>query len=313
MLRYFLKRVAVLIPVVLIVSLFSFGLLYMAPSDPITMKYAKRGEMPPAEVIAQEKAALGLDKGFIQQYSNWLSKALQGDWGSSYDTNQPVAEIMKTKLPNTIVLTFSAVLIMLVFAYPLGILAAVYRNKWIDYAIRLFSFWGTAMPTFWLGLLLMYWIGVRLRLLPVMGSGDFKHLILPAVSLAIWLIALYCRRIRSGIVAEINKDYVTGLKARGYSNSRIYLRHIIPNASISILVMLGLSIGDLLGGSMVVEVIFGWQGIGSVALEAVAYRDYVVLQAYVVWMAIIYTFVNLAADMLVCLINPKVRLTEKAV
>ena len=295
MLRYFFRRVIALVPVVFIVSVFSFALLYMAPSDPITMKYAKRGEMPPAEVIAQEKAALGLDKGFVQQYSNWLTKALRGDWGSSYDTNQQVAEIMKSKLPNTVLLTFSAVLIMLVFAYPLGILAAVYRNRWIDYAIRLFSFWGTAMPTFWLGLLLMYWMGVRLRLLPVMGSGDFKHLILPATSLAIWLIALYCRRIRSGIVAEINKDYVTGF------------------ASISILVMLGLSIGDLLGGSMVVEVIFGWQGIGSVALEAVAYRDYVVLQAYVVWMAIIYTFVNLAADMLVCLINPKVRLTEKAV
>ena len=313
MLRYFFKRIAVLIPVVLIVSLFSFGLLYMAPSDPITMKYAKRGEMPSAEVIAQEKAALGLDKGFVEQYTNWLAKALQGDWGSSYNTNQPVAEIMKTRLPNTIVLTFSAVCIMLVFAYPLGILAALYRNRWIDYAIRLFSFWGTAMPTFWLGLLLMYWMGVRLRLLPVMGSGDFKHLILPAVSLAVWLTALYCRRIRSGIVAEINKDYVTGLKARGFSNLRILLRHIIPNASIGILVMLGLSIGDLLGGSMVVEVIFGWQGIGSAALEAVAYRDYTVLQGYVVWMAIIYTFVNLAADMLVCWINPKVRLAEKAV
>lgn len=313
MFRYFLKRVAVLIPVVLIVSIFSFGLLYMAPSDPITMKYAKRGEMPPAEVIAQEKAALGLDKGFVEQYSAWLSKALKGDWGSSYNTNQPVAEIMRTKLPNTIVLTFSAVCIMLIFAYPLGILSAVYRNKWVDYAIRLFSFWGTAMPTFWLGLLLMYWFGVRLRLLPVMGSGDVKHLILPAVSLAVWLTALYCRRIRSGIVAEINKDYVTGLKARGYSDLRIMLRHVIPNASISILVMLGLSIGDLLGGSMIVEVIFGWQGIGSVALEAVAYRDYTILQAYVVWMAIIYTLVNLAADMLVCLINPKVRLAEKAV
>ncbi len=313
MFRYFLKRVAVLIPVVLIVSIFSFGLLYMAPSDPITMKYAKRGEMPPAEVIAQEKAALGLDKGFVEQYSAWLSKALKGDWGSSYNTNQPVAEIMRTKLPNTIVLTFSAVCIMLIFAYPLGILAAVYRNRWGDYAIRLFSFWGTAMPTFWMGLLLMYWFGVRLRLLPVMGSGDVKHLILPAVSLAVWLTALYCRRIRSGIVAEINKDYVTGLKARGYSDLRIMLRHVIPNASISILVMLGLSIGDLLGGSMIVEVIFGWQGIGSVALEAVAYRDYTVLQAYVVWMAIIYTLVNLAADMLVCLINPKVRLAEKAV
>ena len=313
MFRYFLKRVAVLIPVVLIVSIFSFGLLYMAPSDPITMKYAKRGEMPPAEVIAQEKAALGLDKGFVEQYSAWLFKALMGDWGSSYNTNQPVAEIMRTKLPNTIVLTFSAVCIMLIFAYPLGILSAVYRNKWVDYAIRLFSFWGTAMPTFWLGLLLMYWFGVRLRLLPVMGSGDVKHLILPAVSLAVWLTALYCRRIRSGIVAEINKDYVTGLKARGYSDLRIMIRHVIPNASISILVMLGLSIGDLLGGSMIVEVIFGWQGIGSVALEAVAYRDYTVLQAYVVWMAIIYTLVNLAADMLVCLINPKVRLAEKAV
>lgn len=264
------------------------------------------------DVIAAEKAALGLDKGVAEQYSEWLQKVLAGDWGFSYNSRQPVADIMSRRLPNTVMLTFSAVLIMLVVAYPLGIAAAVYRGRAADYLIRLFSFWGTAMPTFWLGLILMYIFGVKLRFLPVMGSGDFRHLIMPAVSLGVWLTALYCRRIRSGIVAEMNKDYVVSLRARGFSDLRIMLRHILPNASIGVLVMLGLSIGDLLGGSMVVEVIFGWQGIGGVALDAVSNRDYPVLQAYVVWMAIIYSLVNLAADFLVCLINPRVRLAEKA-
>lgn len=312
MMRYFFRRLAFLLPVVFVVSVLSFALLHLAPSDPVTLKYSRRGGMVSSEVIAAEKAALGLDKGVAEQYSEWLQKVLAGDWGFSYNSRQPVADIMSRRLPNTVMLTFSAVLIMLVVAYPLGIAAAVYRGRAADYLIRLFSFWGTAMPTFWLGLILMYIFGVKLRFLPVMGSGDFRHLIMPAVSLGVWLTALYCRRIRSGIVAEMNKDYVVSLRARGFSDLRIMLRHILPNASIGVLVMLGLSIGDLLGGSMVVEVIFGWQGIGGVALDAVSNRDYPVLQAYVVWMAIIYSLVNLAADFLVCLINPRVRLAEKA-
>ena len=312
MMRYFFRRLAFLLPVVFVVSVLSFALLHLAPSDPVTLKYSRRGGMVSPEVIAAEKAALGLDKGVAEQYSEWLQKVLAGDWGFSYNSRQPVADIMSRRLPNTVMLTFSAVLIMLVVAYPLGIAAAVYRGRAADYLIRLFSFWGTAMPTFWLGLILMYIFGVKLRFLPVMGSGDFRHLIMPAVSLGVWLTALYCRRIRSGIVAEMNKDYVVSLRARGFSDLRIMLRHILPNASIGVLVMLRLSIGDLLGGSMVVEVIFGWQGIGGVALDAVSNRDYPVLQAYVVWMAIIYSLVNLAADFLVCLINPRVRLAEKA-
>ena len=312
MLRYFFRRLAFLVPVVLIVSVLSFGLLHLAPSDPVTLKYARRGGMVSQEVITAEKAELGLDRSFAEQYGTWLAHALQGDWGFSYNNRHGVAETMRQRLPNTVLLTLSAVALMLVVAYPLGIAAALAKNRWPDYLIRLFSFWGTAMPTFWLGLLLMYFCGVRLRILPVMGSGDLEHLVLPAVSLAVWLIALYCRRIRSGIVAELNKDYVTSLKARGFSDLRILLRHILPNASIGVMVMLGLSVGDLLGGSMVVEVIFGWQGIGGVALDAVSNRDYPVLQAYVVWMAIIYSLVNLAVDMVICWMNPKVRLAEKA-
>lgn len=312
MLSYAARRLAFLVPVVFLVSMLSFFLLHLAPSDPVTMKYVRLGTTASQETIVAEKRELGLDRSIPAQYGTWLFSAMQGDFGKSYNNHQSVAGIMAKRLPNTIALALGALFLTIFIALPLAMAAVLHQNTALDYGLRLFSFWGTSMPTFWLGLLLMYAFGVRLRLLPVMGSGDFSHFILPCITLSVWLIALYVRRFRSGLLLELSKAYGKSLAMRGYGRGRILLRHILPNAAAPILVLLGLSIGDLLGGTIVVEIIFGWQGIGSIALEAVQNRDYPVLQAYVLWMALAYGLANLAADLLASRIDPRLRRTERA-
>ena len=309
--KYVIGRLLFLIPIMLILSFFVFALTYMSPLDPVTLKYQRMGEIPDQTLIDQEKEEMGLNDPFLVQYGRWLGKALQGDLGNSYRTNKPVWETMAERIPNTLMLTGATLLLTVLLAVPLGVLSAVYQNRFVDYLLRLISFFGVSMPSFWVGFLLMYLFGVKLKLLPVMGSGDFKHLILPSVTLAFWMVSLYVRRVRGSMLEEMNKDYLNGGLARGLPKWQIIFRQILPNSLLSVITMFGMSIGGLMGGATIVETIFEWKGVGKMAVDAIALKDFPVIQCYILWMAIIYVLINLIVDLLYRFLDPRIRLEGK--
>ena len=188
--KYVIGRLLFLIPIMLILSFFVFALTYMSPLDPVTLKYQRIGEIPDQALIEQEKEAMGLNDPFLVQYGRWLGKALHGDLGESYKTGKPVWKTMTERIPNTLKLTGATLLLTVLLAVPLGVVSAVNQNRFVDYLIRFISFFGVSMPSFWVGFMLMYVFGVKLKLLPVMGSGDFKHIILPSLALAFWMVSL---------------------------------------------------------------------------------------------------------------------------
>ncbi|MBQ6603354.1 MAG: ABC transporter permease [Eubacterium sp.] len=306
--KYLIRRLLFLIPIMLVLSFFVFALTYLSPSDPVTLKYARMGATPDKEMVERTKEEMGLNDPFIVQYGRWLGRVLHGDLGESYKYGTSVWQALTERIPNTLMLAGATILLTVLIAVPLGILCAVYQNKFIDYLLRLISFFGVSMPSFWVGFLLMYLFGVKLKLLPVMGSGNFRSLILPSLTLAFWMVSLYVRRVRGSMLEEMNKDYLTGGLARGLPKRQIILRQILPNSLLSVVTMFGMSIGNLMGGATVVETIFEWQGVGKMAIDAISVKDFPVIQGYILWMAMIYVLVNLGVDLLYHVLDPRVRL-----
>ena len=292
----------------LVVSFLTFFITSILPSDPVTMKYESMNQQVSKEVIEKEKEALGLNKSFTERYANWLFAALKGDFGTSVKYSVPVTQKLGQAIPNTVSLVFVAIILTVIFALLLGILSAVWHNTIADNIIRFISFIGISMPSFWLGLLLIYWFSIRLKILPTSGMGEAKHMILPSVTLAVWSTSAYIRRIRAGLLEEMKKNYVTGLLSRGVSYKRIIWNHVLPNSLIGVLTMFAMTVGGMLGGTIVVENIFAWQGVGKLAMEAISNRDYPIIQAYVVWMALIYVGINFLVDILNRLIDPRMRI-----
>ena len=280
----------------------------MAPGDPVRAMYSSSGIMPSEEVLNQTREAMGLNKPFLVQYFDWLTSCLQGDFGTSYSSGKPVLGILMDRLIPTLKLAFLSLIIMLVIAVPSGIIAAIKQNKFADYLIRGITFLGISMPNFWVGLLLLYVVALKLNLLPVISiGGGFKTMILPAVTLAFAMAAKYTRQVRTAVLEELNKDYVIGAKARGLSDGKILLRHVFPNSLLPLITLLGLSLGSLLGGTAVVEVIFSYPGLGNLAVTSITAYDYPIIQAYVLWIALIYMIINLIVDLSYTLVDPKVR------
>lgn len=266
------------------------------------------GVTPSDELVRQVRSELGLDQPFLVRYGTWLAQVVTGDFGTSYKYGRPVLDVLMARLPATLWLTGSAMLLVILISFPLGILAAVHQNRLLDAVIRLFSFAGLSMPGFWLGMLLMLVFGVQLKLLPVMGSSGWTSLILPAVTLAIPLIAQYSRQIRVVLLEETSQNYVVGARARGVKESIIMWRHILPNAMLPIVTLLGMTTGALLGGAAIVESLFVWPGVGQMAVDAIFTRDYPLIQGYVMWMAIIYVTLNLLVDLWTHLRDPRIQL-----
>lgn len=308
MTKYIINRFIQLIFIMLVVSFLTFFITSILPSDPVTMKYESMNQQVSKEVIEKEKEALGLNKSFTERYANWLFAALKGDFGTSVKYSVPVTQKLGQAIPNTVSLVFVAIILTVIFALLLGILSAVWHNTIADNIIRFISFIGISMPSFWLGLLLIYWFSIRLKLLPTSGMGEAKHMILPSVTLAVWSTSAYIRRIRAGLLEEMKKNYVTGLLSRGVSYKRIIWNHVLPNSLIGVLTMFAMTVGGMLGGTIVVENIFAWQGVGKLAMEAISNRDYPIIQAYVVWMALIYVGINFLVDILNRLIDPRMRI-----
>lgn len=307
--KYVFKRLIQLIPIILGITFMSFALMQTASGDVIDAMYENAGSTASQKVLDEKRAELGLDKPFIEQYGNWLCSMLKGDMGTSFVSGKRVFETFTSRLPASICLAVTSILLTVSISLPLGILAAVKQNRFIDYFIRFLSFIGNSMPGFFVSLLLIYFFSVKLKWLPVMGnSANFKGIILPTLTLGIAMSSKYTRQVRAIVLEELNKDYVVGLRARGVRENVILYRSVLKVSMLTIVTLLALSIGSLLGGTAIVESIFMWDGVGKLAVDSITMRDYPMIQAYVVWMSIIYVVVNLVTDLLYTYMNPRIRI-----
>lgn len=306
--KYVIRRFLQLIPVLIGITFLSFAMMRIAGSDAITEMYADKGAVS-QEIIDAKRAELGLDRPFIEQYFSWLGGMVTGDMGTSYVSGRDVFSTFVSKLPATLLLTALSIIVTIIISIPLGVLAAVRHDRITDYLLRFLSFIGNSLPNFFVALLLMEILAIKLGWLPVISSGlAVKSAIMPTLTLAIAMSAKYMRQVRATVLEELNKDYVTGAKARGVRNSVILWKSVIKSSMLTIITLLALSIGSLLGGTAIIESIFMWDGVGKLAVDAITMRDYPLIQAYVVWMAIIYVLVNLITDLLYHALDPRIRL-----
>ena len=306
--KYILKRFLQLIPVLLGITFLSFAMMRVAGSDAITELYGDKGAVA-QEVIDAKRAELGLDQPFLTQYFAWLGGLLTGDMGVSYVSGRNVFDTFVSKLPATLLLTALSIVATVLISIPLGVLAAVRHDKFTDYFLRFFSFVGNALPNFFVALLLMQVFSIHWKLFPVISSGTtLQSAVLPTLTLAVAMSAKYMRQVRATVLEELNKDYVTGAKARGIRGRVVLWKSVLKSSMLTIITLLALSIGSLLGGTAIIESIFMWDGVGKLAVDAITMRDYPLIQAYVVWMAIIYVMVNLITDLLYHELDPRIRL-----
>ena len=307
--NYALKRLLQLIPILLAITFLSYGMMRIAGSDVVEQKMENTSGTVSQEMIDNARAELGLDKPFVVQYFTWLGNLLRGDMGTSYVSNKPVFSTFVSKLPATRLLTAVSILLTVLISIPLGIWSAVKQNTATDYVIRTASFIGNSLPNFFVSLLLMYLFAIRLGWFPVISGGvSLQSVALPALTLAIAMSAKYLRQVRATVLDELSKDYVLGARARGVKFSTTLIKSVMKASLVTIITLLTLSIGSLLGGTAIVESIFMWDGVGKLAVDAINMRDYPIIQAYVMWMAIIYVVVNLITDLSYHFLDPRIRL-----
>ena len=306
--KYVLHRFLQLIPVLIGITFLSFAMMRLAGSDAIIELYGDKGAVS-QEIIDAKRAELGLDKPFLTQYLSWVGGMMRGDMGVSYVSGKDVFQTFISKLPATLLLTALSMVMTVVISIPLGVLAAVRHDKFTDYVLRFFSFVGNSLPNFFVALLLMQIFSIKLKMLPVISKGlSVQSAMLPTLTLAIAMSAKYMRQVRATVLEELNKDYVIGAKARGVRSSVVLWKSVLKSSMLTIITLLALSIGSLLGGTAIIESIFMWDGVGKLAVDAITMRDYPMIQAYVVWMAMIYVLVNLITDLLYHALDPRIRL-----
>ena len=302
-------RVIQIIIILIGISFITFLLTYLSPGDPVRNMLAATGTMPSESEIEAIRTQMGYNDPFFVQYFRWLGNCLQGDFGTSYMLGKPVVGLLLARLWPTLKLTIFSVILMLIIAVPLGVLSAVYKDSPIDYIVRGLTFLGASLPNFWVGLLLIKIFCVDIKIFPVVSStGDFKSMVLPAVTLALAMAAKYTRQVRTAVLDELHQDYVIGARARGIKESKILWGSVFPNSLLPLIKMLGLSVGSLLGGTAVVEVIFSYPGLGDLAVRAITSCDYNLIQGYVLWIAIIYMVINLIVDISYNYADPRIRL-----
>lgn len=297
-----------MIPILIGITFLSFLLMQAASTDAVDKIYENASGVASEQAKEELREELGLNDPFIIQYSNWMKGVLHGDMGASFISKKPVFSQFIERLPATLVLTFASIVTTFVISVPLGMLSAVNQNKFIDYIIRSFSFIGNSLPGFFVSLILIYIFALKLKWFPVMGNNGLKSIILPTLTLAIAMSAKYTRQIRATVLEELNKEYVIGLRARGTKESKILYFSVLKTALLTVVTLLGLSIGSLLGGTAIVETIFMYNGVGKMAVDAIMMMDYPVIQAYVMWMAIIFVIINLITDIVYNYLDPRIRI-----
>ena len=306
--KYIGKRLLQLIPVLFGITFLSFAMMRAAGSDAVMELYGDKDAVA-QEIIDARRAELGLDQPFFTQYLAWLRGILTGDMGISYVSGKNVFDTFVSKLPATLLLTALSMGATVVLSIPLGVLAAVRHDKFTDYFLRFFSFTGNSMPNFFVALLLMQIFSIHWKLLPVISGGNtVQSALLPTLTLAIAMSAKYMRQVRAAVLEELNKDYVMGASARGIRPGVILWKSVLKSSMLTIITLMDLSIGSLLGGTAIIESIFMWDGVGKLAVDSITMRDYPMIQAYVVWMAVIYVLVNLISDLLYHALDPRIRL-----
>ena len=309
--KQIISRLLQIVAVLIGISFLTFLLTYVSPGDPVRHMLTASGTMPTEELIQSIRSEMGLNDPFFTQYFRWVGNCLHGDFGTSYMLKKPVVTLLAVRLWPTLKLTIFSVILMLIMAVPLGMVSAVYKDSWIDYLVRCITFLGVSLPNFWVGLLLMLVFCVKMQIFPVISSGgDFKSMVLPALTLAIAMSSKYTRQVRTAVLEELSSDYVTGALARGVKFWKVLWFNVFPNSLLPLITMLGLSIGSLLGGTSVVEVIFSYPGLGNLAVAAITSCDYYLIQGYVLWVAVIYMVINLLVDMSYYLVDPRMRLKE---
>ena len=288
------------------------AMMRLAGSDVVEQKMLNTGQVISETQLDMAREQLGLNSPFLVQYFRWLSNLLHGDMGVSYVSGKDVFETFVSKLPATILLTITSIALTVIISIPLGVISAVYQNKFIDYIIRFFSFIGNSLPNFFVSLVLMYFLGIRLGWLPIISKDiNSTSIIMPTLTLAIAMSSKYLRQVRTTVLDELSKDYIVGAKARGVKFSITLIGSVLRATLVTIITLLALSIGSLLGGTAIVESIFMWDGVGKMAVDAINMRDYPIIQAYVMWMAIIYVLVNLITDLSYRFLDPRIRLGDR--
>ncbi len=305
------RRSLQLVVILLGISFISFFLLHISPGDPARIKLSQMGIPPSDELLEIERHKMGLDRPLPEQYFNWLSKAVQLDFGTSYHTGKPVIEAFTKHLKNTVKLALTGFLVALVISFPLGIYSAVKHNRFSDYIVRFFAVCSLSTPDFYLALIFMYYFGIRLKLMPIMGSKTPLHLVMPALVLGFTTSGKLIRQIRIAVLEELQKDYVDGVRSLGLPEHILLLRHVLKNAMMAIITILGVTCGWLLGGTAAIEVLFNYRGISSQVVTAISYRDLPMIQIYVLFMATTFTIINFLVDTSYVLFDPRVRRVKR--
>lgn len=296
--KRFINRLTQMIITLIGVSFLTFCLTYLSPGDPAAMVLEASDTIVSQEVLEKTREEMGLNDPFLVQYGNWVWGVLHGDMGMSYSGKKPVVDKLMEGFAGTVLLAITTIVLILLISLPLGIFSAVHRNKIPDFVVRVFSFIGVSMPSFWVGLILLYIFGLKLGLFPIAtATVTPSGLVLPALTLAIYQSAKYTRQVRTVILDELNQDYVIGARARGLSENMILWKHVLPNAVLPLITLLGMSIGWLLGGVAVIETVFAWPGMGRMAVYAITMRDYPLIEGFVLWIAAMYTIINFLVDL----------------
>ena len=306
-LSHLVSRCAQFIPVFFGITVLSFTLIHLAPSDPVSVRLSLGGIAVDPVTAAQMRTEMGLDRPLPIQYGDWLMRFLHGDMGISYRSDRPVAAMLLQALPYTLAITASAMLLTLLISLPLGIAIAAYRNSALDCTVRFLTFIGNAVPSFIVGILLMFLFSYQLGWIPVLAGNSPVGMVLPTAALALIMSARYIRQIRAATLDELAKDYIIGLRARGITERRILFGNVLKNIMGIVITLTAISVGSLLGGVVIIETLFSRPGVGSLLMTAINSRDYPVIQAAVVWMVLAYFVVNLLADLSYRRFNPRVR------
>lgn len=302
--RYLFRRSLQAIPLLFLTSVVVFLLIHITPGDPVRLML---GEHASDEQVAAVRAQMGLDRSFPEQYARFVFRALQGDLGMSIRAVRPTSELVMVALPATLELTAAALFLAVLVGIPIGILAALKPGSLFDNLALFLALLGQSIPSFWLGLTLITVVALRWQLLPTSGRGGLQHLILPACSLAPFLAGIIVRITRTSFLDVLGQDYIRTAYAKGFPLSPVLFKHALKNAMLPIITILGLQTGALLGGAVITETVFGWPGVGQLAVNAVHNRDYPVVQAVVLVSALIFVVINLLVDILYSVIDPRIR------
>lgn len=300
------KRILELIVILIVLSFLTFLLMYLAPGDPAEKRLSSQGVAVTKEVLRAEQERMGLLRPFMVRYGEWLGGVLHGDFGVSFKDDMPVAPKLTAGLRNTTVLAMASLILALIVSIPLGVMSAVKKNSILDHIVRLLSFVGNALPNFLISVLLMYVLCIQLNLFPVVANGSIQGLCLPALSLAIPMAGRFTRQIRTETMVQLEQEYVTGLRTRGVREKDVLSRNVLHNATGHIFTIVALQIGTLMGGSVVIETIFRWPGIGKLVMDSITARDYPTIMGFVLLMGTIYVVINFIADVLEHVIDPRI-------